>query len=94
MTYLWARAIRKHRIERSETVEWSGDFIECLSALCSILDIPRPMLLAKHEREWAEFAQTTFLADHFVESIPFDKIEIEHIDPDEKKKRSQDPRNG
>ena len=94
MIYLWARAIHKHRILRSETVEWTGDFVESLSALCAILDISRPLLLEKHEREWSEFSQTSFTADHFVESIPFDKIEIERIDPDEKKKRSHDPRNG
>lgn len=94
MIRLWARAIYKNRILRSETVEWTGDFLESLSALCAALDIPRPLLLEKHGREWSEFAQTSFTADHFVESIPYDKIEIERIDPDDKKKRSNDPRNG
>lgn len=94
MLYLWARGIHKHRIARSETVEFDGDLLEALSELCARLDISRPMMLAKHEREWAEFSQTTFTKDHFVEAIPFDKLEIEQIDPDAKKKKSQVPRNG
>lgn len=94
MEYLWARAIKNHRIARSETVPWEGDLPEALSALCAALDIPRPMMLQKHDREWADFSQTSFTKDHFIESIPFDKVEIERIDPDAKKKQSKDPRNG
>lgn len=95
MTELWARAIKRQRIARSETVPLDGDdMTEALSALMLKMDLPRPMLLPKHEREWAQFGLTTFLPDHFVESIPYERVEIERIDPDAKKKRSQDPRNG
>lgn len=94
MVYLWARAIAKQRIVRSETVEFHEELLPALSELCARLDISRPMLLSKHEREWAQFQQTTFARDHFVEGIPFDKLEIERIDSDAKKKKSDDPRNG
>lgn len=94
MIQLWVRAIKKHRIVRSETVPYEGDLLTSLGELCTLLDISRPLFLGKHEREWTQFGMTSFTRDHFVESIPFDKIEIEQIDPDAKKKKSQDPRNG
>lgn len=94
MLQLWVRMIRKHRIIRSETAPFDGDLQETLGELCTRMDIPRPLFLGKHEREWAQFGQTAFSKDHFVESVPFDKLEIEQIDPDAKKKKSQDPRNG
>lgn len=94
MTELWARAIRKNRIVRSETVPLGDDLIETLGALFHLLDLPRPLLLGKHEREWAQFGMTSFNKDHFVESIPYDRVEVERIDPDVEKKRNSDPRNG
>ncbi len=94
MTKLWARAILKHRIARSETVEFTGDLTQAVHELCQKLDISRPLFLQKHEREWRDFQQTSFTRDHFVESIPFDKIEIERIDTDAPRKKSMDPRNG
>jgi hypothetical protein len=39
------------------------------------------------------FGQTRFLPDAFLDSVDFDRMEIEYIDPDAKKKRSKDPRN-
>ena len=40
-----------------------------------------------------EFGQTRFLPDAFMEHVSFDRLEIEFIDPDAKKKKSNDPRN-
>lgn len=94
MTYLWARMIHKHRIIASETIVLEDDLLSALSDLCARMDIPRPMFLQKHEKEWEQFGQTAFTRDHFVESVSFDKLEIETYDPDEKKKKSMDPRNG
>lgn len=94
MPQLWVRAIRRNSIIRSETIALDGDLLDTIGLLLNRLDLPRPMFLGKHEREWAQFGMTTFTKDHFVEHIPYDKIEIEQFDPNEKKKRSQDPRNG
>lgn len=88
------RIVHKHRIVRSETVPFDGDLVGALTELCARLDLPRPMLLPKHEREWAGFRRTTFLKDHFIERVPFDRMEIELIDPDAKKRKNPDPRNG
>ena len=94
MARLWARIIAKHRIVRSETVDLMDDLSNALHELCSKMDIPRPLFLSKHQREWDLFQQTSFSKDHFVESVTFDKLEIERIDADAPKKKSKDPRNG
>ena len=46
------------------------------------------MILPRHERDWDQFSQARFLPDHFVESVGFDRMEVEFIDPDKKKKEN------
>ena len=69
-------------------------------AVCSLtytkpheLDLPEPLWLDKNERDWENFGMTRFLPDAFFETIPFERLEIEFIDPDAPKKKSRDPRN-
>ena len=91
---LWVRTIRHHRIDRQTTVPCGrADPEEALNEACHRLDLSRPVWLEKNSREWEEFGQTRFLPDAFFESVPFDRLEIEYIDPDAPKKRSRDPRN-
>jgi len=93
-TALWVKTIRKHHIDRQTTVPCGRDDPrEALREGCHELDLPEPLWLDKNEREWAEFGMTRFLQDAFFETVPFDKLEIEYIDPDAPKKKSQDPRN-
>ena len=91
---LWVRTIRAHRIDR-QTVEpcTRSDPREALENACHKLDIARPLWLEKNERDWEAFGQTRFNADAFLESIDFDRMEIEYIDPDAPKSRRRDPRN-
>ena len=97
MARLWGILKKKNRIWRDIVVEIHGDDSEAtqdaLSDVCYALDIPRPIWLDKHEREWEEFGQTRFLPDDFLESVDFQRMEIEFIDPDAKKKKSTDYRN-
>ncbi len=93
-TSLWVRTIRHHRTDRQATVPCQRE--EAHSALleaCHELDLPEPIWLDKNEREWAEFGMTRFLPDAFFETVPFERLEIEFIDPDAVKKTSKDPRN-
>ena len=64
-----------------------------LREACHELDLPEPIWLDKNEREWEEFGMTRFLPDAFFEAVPFERIEIEFIDPDAPKKKNRDPRN-
>ncbi len=93
-TALWVRVIRHHRTDRQTTEPCERHTPqEALAEACRSLDISRPLWLEKNQREWDEFAQTRFLPDAFMESVEFDRLEIEFIDPEAKKRRSQDPRN-
>ncbi len=92
---LWVKEIRHHRIDRQATAPCTRDDPQdALAEACRELDIPKPLWLDKHQREWDEFGMTRFLPDAFFESVPFERLEIEYIDPDAKKRKSQDPRNG
>lgn len=93
-TALWVRTIRHHKIDKQTTAPCTRENPqEALEEACHQLDLPRPLWLDKNQREWENFGQTRFLKDSFFESVPFDHLEIEYIDPEAKKKRSQDPRN-
>ena len=91
---LWIRTIRRNRMEQSITEPCTrADPMEALTEGCRRLDIARPLWLEKNQRDWESFGQTRFLADSFPEAVPFDRMEIEYIDPDAPKKKSKDPRN-
>ena len=91
---LWVRTIRKHRMEK-QIVEpcTRNDPQEALATACRKLDLSKPLWLDKNQREWDQFGQTRFMPDAFLESVDFDRLEIEYIDPDAPKRGSRDPRN-
>ena len=94
MPRLWARIIKKHRIECQGTYDCRyEDVQEALTELCREFDIPRPLWLGKHEREYEAFRRTQFLPEHFMEDVPFQRLEIEYLDDDDRSRRSRDPRN-
>ena len=84
---IWVRLMHKTKIEKDATVPCSPDqWQDALEAACRQLDVPRPLLLPRHERDWEQFSQARFLKEHFMEDVPFDRMEVEFIDPDKKKK--------
>ena len=88
-TALWVKTIRHHRTDLQATVPCGReDPRAALREACHELDLPEPLWLDKNEREW-----NRFLPDAFFETVPFERMEIEYIDPDAPKKKSQDPRN-
>ena len=85
-TGIWVRLMRKTHIDRDVTIPCMYDeWQEALENACHQLDVPKPLLLARHERDWEEFSQVRFLREHFMEDISFDRMEVEYIDPDAKK---------
>ncbi|MBQ3705147.1 MAG: hypothetical protein II888_01725 [Clostridia bacterium] len=91
---LWAKTIVGHRIDRQATIPCDRhDPREALLQACHELDLAEPVWLDKNDREWEEFGMTRFGADAFFESVPFQRLEIEYIDPDAPKKKSKDYRN-
>ncbi len=94
MARLWARVIVKHRISRQATVTCTWEGVEdALTELCHELDIERPLWLNKHVKEFQEFRSTAFLPEHFMDEVNFQKLEIEFLDDEDKKRASRDPRN-
>ena len=84
-TGIWGRLMHKARIERDVTVDCGHeDWQEALQTACRLLDVGRPMVLLRHERDWEQFSQARFLKEHFVEDVPFDRMEVEFIDPEKK----------
>ena len=85
---IWVRLVKKNRIERDVTVDCArADWQEALNEACRRMDVGKPMVLPRHERDWEQFSQARFLREHFVEDVPFDRMEVEFIDPDKKKKK-------
>ena len=85
---IWVRLMRKNRIEQDTTVECMPEnWQTALEEACHKLDVARPMVLPRHERDWEQFSQARFLKEHFVEEVSFDRMEVEFIDPDKKKKK-------
>ena len=93
-TALWVKTIRHHRTDRQTTVPCvRSDPHDALNEACHLLDLPLPLWLEKNTREWDEFGQTRFFPDAFFETVEFERLEIEYIDPEAPKKKSNDPRN-
>ena len=94
MTRLWVRMIKHHRVQKQETPECTWENIgETLTEVCRTWDVPRPIWLGKHEREMNDFRRTAFTAEHFMEEIPFDRLEIEFLEDLDAPRQSKDPRN-
>lgn len=92
MPQLWTRVIIKNRIAAQVTLPMDGGLPEVMEESCRKLDIPKPIWLGKHEREYNRFERTSFLPEHFIEKVAFDRLEIERIDPDNHRGKPNDPR--
>ena len=80
---LWGRVIRRHRIVLNETVPVEdGDIEAALVELCRLFDIPRPLQLPKHARDMEAFGRTFYAPEHFMEAVPFQRLEIELLAPE------------
>ena len=79
---LWVKTIKGEHITNSILYEVKGLFdakklLEYLTDICYSLDIPRPIVIEKHYRDFAQFNHTVFKESDFVESIDFDKLWVE-----------------
>ena len=94
MSRIWVRLIKRHRIAVQDTMPCPrGGEKDALIELCREMDVPAPMWLPKNEREYEQFRQTSFTHDNFVESLGYDRMEIEFLDDTERSHKSGDPRN-
>lgn len=77
---LWIRLIRRHKVISSTMVPCTReDPLEALRQALPSMDLSQPMWLSRHQADWDEYALTRFKAEHFLEEVPFDSMEISYI---------------
>lgn len=53
------------------------NFFDYLAEICAKLDVPVPIILVKHIKNFLLYNSTTFTKDDFVESFPYNKLVVE-----------------
>lgn len=88
---IWAKVHKEHKIIDQVVREFASArpasvdaWAAVITQLVKPLDLACPVLLQKHVRELAQFSRTVFLPADFMESVSFDRFEIE-IFPEKKK---------
>lgn len=83
MIKIWAKIIVDNKITKDiiyESVDnyTREEFFDHLSDICHQLNIPTPVLISNHYETYENFNMVKFLPRDFVESLDFDKLEIEN----------------
>ncbi len=52
----------------------------CLLDLCKQLDVSPPLWMEKNTHEFAQWHQTIFHSDQFMEKVPFSRLQIKWLD--------------
>jgi len=88
---LWGIIRKNDKIQHQHTIEYpeltrdtASDWDELISPLCQKLDLSRPLMLKKHLKEIDEFSRVVFLPSDFIESVDFDRFEVEIFYPKKK----------
>lgn len=88
---LWAKVLKHQKIIQEAVREFplarpsdAEGWNRVLVDLCKPLDLACPVLLNKHVQELARFSRTVFSRADFIESVSFDRFEVE-IFPEKKK---------
>ena len=87
---LWIRLMKANKSLRDVAVPADREAPEeALRGALPPLDISQPMWLPRHRADWEEYAFTRFLPEHFVDSVPFDRMEISYLFPEGEEKPSR-----
>jgi len=83
MVRIWAKTIIDNKLKNDMIYESVGNFVPHdlylhVQEICHKMDIPSPVVLKSHEKNFVEFNTCTFLSRDFVESINFDKLTLEN----------------
>ena len=90
MIKIWIQTRKKDKLIKSiiyETEEFDSDnFDEILRDICNFIDVPTPVALSSHKRNYDKFGIVKFVRSDFIESVDFDSLVLETVkDKDEKK---------
>ena len=83
MFKIWAKTITNQKITRSYLYHSADKFNEdeflfYLTDICHEMDIPTPVILKSHLRNYHLFNIAKFRKEDFVESIDFDMLQLEN----------------
>ena len=81
---VWGRLFQGEKCIRHTVVECLNT-TQALEMLCQALDIPRPVVLGKHEREMERFRHTQYKPIDFIEDAGCDRFLMEIL-PEKKTK--------
>ena len=88
MFRFWAKEIKNNRMIRDMTVEDSSEdtrthkVFRALDEVCYAFDLGKPIWLDSNVSEFGRIAKTRFYQDSFIETIPFDYLEIQILEED------------
>ena len=80
---LWIRLMKANKSIRDvSAIADRNEPEEALREVLPTLDLSQPMWMPRHKADWEEYSFTHFLPEHFVDSVPFDRMEIRYIFPE------------
>ncbi len=88
MFRFWVKEIKDNRLLRDITItDETNDtrthkIMHSLEKACADFDLPVPIWLNNNVTEFKRHSKTRFLKDSFIESIPFDYLEIQILEED------------
>ncbi len=83
MFKIWAKTVADHKITRSYLYHSADkfdpqEFISYLTEICHDMDIPTPVALKSHARNYTLFNIAKFRKEDFVEHVDFDILQLEN----------------
>lgn len=88
MFRLWAKEWQNNHMLRDTVIEdpttdtRTHKVLHALEEVCAEFDLSVPIWLDSNIREFQRHAKTRFTADSFIDSIPFDYLEIQILEED------------
>lgn len=88
MFRMWGKIIKKNRLLKDHVVCDPSDLnrtkkiYAALEEICKEFDLAVPIWLGSNISEFKRISKTRFTKDSFVESVPFDYLEIQVIEED------------
>jgi hypothetical protein len=85
---IWGKIWKENRLIRDSVIENVSDqtrttkIFEALHDLCMEFDLSVPIWLDQNVNEFQRRSKTRFSQDNFVETIPFDYLELQVIEED------------